>query len=257
MEIQVATFIPIRQTKASDEVYNQLKDAILTEKFKAGDKLPSERELIEMFQVSRTVVREAIKILEANQFVEVKQGATGGAFVKHITFERLSDACYDMFMSGQLTLPELCQARFLIEPVSIRLAVQNLNEEYKERILQALEDEKKTSDNNDEMVYFRSQLHYVLAEMTENRFLEAIIKSLAILVREVTKDIQPSFHPDHVHPVGMHDNLVKAVLDRDEDRAADEMRLHLIDFRNRLEQAELDFRKNSPGKHLFCGKMNK
>ncbi|MGE4319138.1 MAG: FadR/GntR family transcriptional regulator [Deferribacterales bacterium] len=253
----MATFIPIRQTKASDEVYGQLKDAILTEKYKAGDKLPSERELIEMFQVSRTVVREAIKILEANQFVEIKQGATGGAFVKHITFERLSDACYDMFMSGQLTLPELCQARFLIEPASIRLSVQNMNEDYKERLLKALDDEKKTSDSNDEMVYYRSQLHYVLAEMTENRFLEAIIKSLAILVREVTKDIQPPFHPDKVHPVGMHDNLVQAVLDKDEDRAAEEMRLHLIDFRNRLEEAEMNFRKTTPGKHLFCGRIDK
>lgn len=253
----MATFTPIRQTKASDEVYNQLKEAILTEKYKAGDKLPSERELIEMFQVSRTVVREAIKILEANQFVEIKQGATGGAFVKHITFERLSDACFDMFMSGQLNLPELCQARFLIEPAAIRLAVQNYKPEDKERLLKVLEEEKNYSPSNDEMVYFRSQLHYVLAEMTGNRFLEAIIKSLAILIRDVTKDIQPSFHPDQVHPVGMHDKLVQAVFDKDEDRAAEEMRLHLIEFRNRLEQAEMNFRKNSPGAHLFCNKREK
>ena len=251
----MVNFTPIRQVKASDEVYNQLKEAILTEKYKAGDKLPSERELIEMFQVSRTVVREAIKILEANQFVEIKQGATGGAFVKHVTFERLSDACYDMFMSGQLNLPELCEARYLIEPMAVMLSAKNYTEQDKPKILKALEEEKNYSPSNDEMVYYRSQMHYVLAEMTGNRFLEAIIKSLTILVREVTKDIQPAFHPDEVHPVGMHDKLVQAVMNNDENAAAEEMRLHLIEFRHRLERAEENFRKTSNGTpHLFCNK---
>ena len=75
-------FKPIKQIRASSEVGQQLKNAILDGEYKAGDKLPSERELIELFQVSRTVVREAIKSLEAGGLVEIRQGATGGAFVK-------------------------------------------------------------------------------------------------------------------------------------------------------------------------------
>ena len=81
-------FKPIKQIKASSEVGQQLKNAILGGEYRAGDKLPSERELIELFQVSRTVVREAIKSIEAGGLVEIRQGATGGAFVKHLTFER-------------------------------------------------------------------------------------------------------------------------------------------------------------------------
>lgn len=54
-------FKPIKQIKASSEVGQQLKNAILGGDYKAGDKLPSERELIELFQVSRTVIRRQLK----------------------------------------------------------------------------------------------------------------------------------------------------------------------------------------------------
>lgn len=236
------TFTPIKQVKASDEVYNQLKEAILTEKYKAGDKLPSERELIEMFQVSRTVVREAIKVLEANSFVEIKQGSTGGAFVRHITFERLSNACFDLFTSGKMSLPEIAQARILIEPAAVKLAVRNCTDADIEKIKKIVAAEHSLSGSNDEMVYNRSQLHYFLAELTGNRFLEAIIKSLAIIVREVTKDFQPSFHPDKVHPAGMHDGILEAIIARDEERAFFEMHQHLHDFRDRLVASEEEFR---------------
>lgn len=236
------TFTPIKQVKASDEVYNQLKEAILTEQYKAGDKLPSERELIEMFQVSRTVVREAIKVLEANSFVEIKQGSTGGAFVRHITFERLSNACFDLFMSGKMSLPEIAQARILIEPAAAKLAVRNCTDADLEKIKQIVESEHILSGENDDMVYNRSHLHYLIAELTGNRFLEAIIKSLAILVREVTKDLQPSFHPDKVHPAGMHDELLRAFLDRNDEAVFKAMHDHLHEFRDRLIAAEENFR---------------
>jgi len=57
-------FKPIRQIRVSEEVLSQLKESILLGKFKSGEKLPSERELTEEFQVSRGVIREAIRALE-------------------------------------------------------------------------------------------------------------------------------------------------------------------------------------------------
>jgi GntR family transcriptional repressor for pyruvate dehydrogenase complex len=71
-------FKPIKQFRISEEVLSQLKESILLGKFKSGEKLPSERELTEEFQVSRGVVREAIRILEITGFVTMRQGPTGG-----------------------------------------------------------------------------------------------------------------------------------------------------------------------------------
>ncbi|MGI2080697.1 FadR/GntR family transcriptional regulator [Shewanella putrefaciens] len=232
-------FKPIKQIKASSEVGQQLKNAILGGDYKAGDKLPSERELIELFQVSRTVIREAIKSLEAGGLVEIRQGATGGAFVKHLTFERLSDACHDLFMMGKLSLPELCQARMLIEPQVARMAAKNCTPEQALILLEADRHENDTSAYPD-TVTLRSQVHYLLAEMSGNRFLEAIVKSLLILLRNQTMKYEPP--TDEIHPLGLHSVIVEAVVAKDEDKAEAEMLAHLEDFNIRLREIERKYK---------------
>lgn len=232
-------FKPIKQIKASSEVGQQLKNAILGGDYKAGDKLPSERELIELFQVSRTVIREAIKSLEAGGLVEIRQGATGGAFVKHLTFERLSDACHDLFMMGKLSLPELCQARMLIEPQVARMAAKNCTPEQALILLEADRHENDTSAYPD-TVTLRSQVHYLLAEMSGNRFLEAIVKSLLILLRNQTMKYEPP--TDEIHPLGLHSVIVEAVVAKDEDKAEAEMLAHLEDFNVRFREIERKYK---------------
>ena len=233
-------FKPIKQIKASSEVGQQLKNAILGGDYTAGDKLPSERELIELFQVSRTVVREAIKSLEASGLVEIRQGATGGAFVKHLTFERLSDACHDMFMMGKLSLPELCQARILIEPQVTRMAAKNCTPAQAIALHEALRHEND-SYAYPETVALRSEVHYLLAEMSGNRFLEAIVKSLLILLKNQTIKFEPP--TDEIHPLGLHDIIVQAVIEKDEAKAEAAMLAHLEDFNRRLKEIELRYIK--------------
>lgn len=231
-------FKPIKQIKASSEVGLQLKNAILGGDYKAGDKLPSERELIELFQVSRTVIREAIKSLEAGGLVEIRQGATGGAFVKHLTFERLSDACHDLFMMGKLSLPELCEARMLIEPQVARMAAKNCTPEQAIILREANRRESDTHEYPDTVI-LRSQVHYLLAEISGNRFLEAIVKSLLILLKNQTISFQPP--TDEIHPLGLHDPIVDAVIAKDEAKAEAEMLAHLEDFYVRLREIECKY----------------
>jgi DNA-binding FadR family transcriptional regulator len=59
----MARFRPIKQLRVSGEVCEQLKQSILSGHFKAGDKLPSERDLAEEFRVSRVAIREALRAL--------------------------------------------------------------------------------------------------------------------------------------------------------------------------------------------------
>jgi len=67
-------FKPIRLSRVSDDVTEQLKQSILLGHFKAGDRLPSERELSEEFQVSRVAIREALRALENSGFITTRQG---------------------------------------------------------------------------------------------------------------------------------------------------------------------------------------
>src|ERR1700690_4673296 len=79
-------FEAIRKNKVYEEVARQIERLIL-KKLKPGDKLPSERELAEMLQVSRSSIRDAIRGLELMGLVEPRQGA--GTIVREISTESL------------------------------------------------------------------------------------------------------------------------------------------------------------------------
>jgi DNA-binding FadR family transcriptional regulator len=73
------TFRPVSPRRAFEEILDQLEEAIIAGRLAAGDRLPSERELAGQFQVSRTSVREALRVLEALGLVRVQRGADHGA----------------------------------------------------------------------------------------------------------------------------------------------------------------------------------
>jgi DNA-binding FadR family transcriptional regulator len=115
-------FKPIRQFRVSEVITEQLKQSILLGEFKAGHKLPSERDLAEQFQVSRVAIREALRKLENSGFIVTRQGVTRGAYVTDLTFEYLANAFLDLFLADKISIPELHHVRLLIGPEIARLA---------------------------------------------------------------------------------------------------------------------------------------
>ena len=73
------------------DLVDQIQAAILDGRLQPGDKLPSQRELVDMFQTSRASIREALRVLEQKGLVEVKLGVSGGAVIKTADTEPLTD----------------------------------------------------------------------------------------------------------------------------------------------------------------------
>jgi GntR family transcriptional regulator, transcriptional repressor for pyruvate dehydrogenase complex len=240
----MATFKPIRQVRVSDEIVDQLKQAILLGRFKAGDKLPAERELAEEFQVSRMALREALRSLKELGFIMTRQGAMGGAYVTDLTFERLVDAFLDLFLTDKFSVPELYRVRLHIEPEVARLAALNVTPQYAERLKDALEAEQLPVTSLTEDIDRKTAIHFILAEMCGNRFFEALIRSLMGLTRRVNEIIEPNpEQPMDLHPAGMHRPVVEAVLSGDPDAAEAAMKHHAQEFGSRLMEAEKAFRE--------------
>ena len=235
-------FKPIKQPRVSDEVFKQLKGAVLSSDFKAGDKLPPERELAEQFQVSRIAIREAVRALENSGFVEIRQGAAGGAYVTDLTFEQLAGACLDLFLANKISIHELHQVRILMEPEVARLATLNATHESKQRLLEAFEAESPPKATVKEDVALGTKVHFILAEMCGNRFLEAIVNSVIKLNANLIEELKPN-PPNSIHPPGMHGPLVEAVLSGDPEAAAEAMRNHAIAFYDNLIKLEKVYRE--------------
>jgi GntR family transcriptional repressor for pyruvate dehydrogenase complex len=239
------SFRPIKQSRVSGEVTEQLKQSILLGHFKSGEKLPSERELAEQFQVSRVAIREALRTLENSGFITTRQGVTGGAFVTELTFQQLGNAFLDLFLAGKISIPELYQVRLLVEPEVARLAAQRITPEYTERLKACLKAEEKPSSSFPEDLNKKTAVHFVLAEMCGNRFLEGLVRSVMSLTGKVIEAAHPN-QPPFLHPPGMHRPVIKAVLAGDAGAAAAAMRKHAVQFGKILMEMELTFRKGHP-----------
>ena len=235
-------FKPIKQPRISEEVFNQLKEAILSNDFRAGDKLPSERDLAEQFQVSRVAIREAIRALENTGFVSIRQGATGGAYVTDLTFEQLASACIDLFLANKISIHELHKVRILIEPEVARLATLNATPEYTKRLLGAFEAEHPPGASLTEDIASATKVHFILAEMCGNRFLEAIVNSVIKLNAKILEEIKPN-PPYSIHPPGLHRPIVEAVLSGDPEAASEAMRSHAAVFYDNLMGLEKEYRE--------------
>jgi GntR family transcriptional regulator, transcriptional repressor for pyruvate dehydrogenase complex len=237
----MARFKPVRQLRVSEEIVAQLKESILLGHFKPGDKLPPERDLAQEFQVSRVAIREALRKLENTGFIATRQGATGGAYVTDLTFEHLAKSFLDLFMANKISIPEMHQVRILVEPEVARLAALKVTPEYVQRLKDSLEAEELPISSLSEDVERKQRVHFILAEMCDNRFLEALVGSLMRLTRRAVEAVEAN--PHHMHPAGMHRPIVEAVLKRDAEAAAEAMEKHTIEFGEILIEMEKAYRE--------------
>ncbi len=221
-------FKPIKPFRISEEVAQQLKESIMFGHFRPGERLPTERELSEQFQVSRAATREALRVLENAGFIITRQGATGGAFVTSLSFERIAGAFLDLFMAEKISLAEINYVRILVEPEVARLAAQRATPAYAERLKAAVA---------------TMEFHFILGEMCGNRFLEGLVRSTI----DLTIMIVEAANVGYTHPTDEHFPIADAVLAGDAEAAAAAMKKHTVANGESLMKTERLFReKNRP-----------
>ena len=240
-EIPMPAFKAIKQLRVSEEVAKQLKQSILLGNFNSGDKLPAERNLAEEFQVSRVAIREALRKLENSGFIVTRQGVTGGAYVTDLTFEYLVSAFLDLFLANKISIPELRQVRLIIEPEVAQLAASNITPEYTQRLKHSLEVEELPISSLSEDMERKQKVHIILAEMSGNRILEALVRSIMGLTRTAVEAAEAD--PRFMHPSGMHRPIVEAVFAGNAEAAAAAMKKHGIEFGENLIKMEKAYRE--------------
>ncbi|MCU0561820.1 MAG: GntR family transcriptional regulator [Desulfobacterales bacterium] len=235
------TFIPVKQNRIAVEIVNQLKAAILSGRFNPGERLPTERELTRQFQVSRVVVREALRELEIKGLVRILQGPAGGAYVTGLSFDHLNNAFLDLFLYNKLSVAELIRTRMLIECEIARLAAAHADARGAERLKTALAAERSAGASHADFISNRLMVHHLLAEMSANRLLQAVATSLFRLTADVILEVKPV--QAIIHRTEEHAGIVAAVLAGQPDAAAAAMKDHLDRMGRRMIKLEGTYRK--------------
>lgn len=120
-----------------DQVADALETRILDGSFEAGSRLPTEHDLTESFGVSRTVVRDALRLLEARGLVDTKRGA--GTVVKTTSVDAYSSAVATMLLRSDLTVGDVFAARAALEGQLALVAAKNHTRAHLERVEAALQ----------------------------------------------------------------------------------------------------------------------
>src|SRR5512142_389420 len=131
-------FHAVRVGRASNDIVQQIKANIFEGKLNPGDRLPSEKELIEHFGVSRITVRDAMRVLESQGLIEIKVGASGGAFVTKPSAEPVTQVLTDMLRLQGISVQELVEARLVIETSIVTLASQRAEREHLQEMTEAI-----------------------------------------------------------------------------------------------------------------------
>ena len=117
---------PVKNIKVYEAIIEQIKDSVKNGELKSGDKLPSERELAEKLQVSRTSVREALKALSMLGLIDSKHG--DGNFIKSNVEDCLLEPLSVVFLLIGNRNEEIFQLRRIIEPEAAAIAANNITE---------------------------------------------------------------------------------------------------------------------------------
>ncbi len=228
------TLEPIRRTRVYEQVAQRIQHLILDGHLRPGDRLPTERELADRFGVSRSSVRDAIRVLELMGLVEPRQGE--GTVVRDLSPEALVNPLASLLVRSRALLGDLLDVRKMIEPhLAARAAVYATEEEVAH--LQAILDRQRAKAERGELaVEEDSEFHYTIATAARN---QVILRILDVLMDLLKTSRERSLQvPGRLErSLEGHRRILEAIRRRNPAAAEAAMRRHLEEIEHVLGQA--------------------
>jgi GntR family transcriptional regulator, transcriptional repressor for pyruvate dehydrogenase complex len=197
-----AGFRRVQVARAFEDIAGQIRQELSQGRLRAGDRLPSERELAVQFGVSRNTLREAFRSLEIAGLITLRKGAAGGAFVNDTNGETIVTSIQDMFSLGAVTAEQITQARISIESAIIRAASEAHTAGDIKRLRENVEHAAEATRRND--FFARAdvhlEFHMILARATRNPILIVVMEALIGIMRQFIHSIGSQQIADYVLP---------------------------------------------------------
>ena len=219
-------FEAIRKNKVYEEVARQIERMIL-QKMHPGDKLPPERELAEMFGVSRSSIRDAMRSLELVGLVEPRQGA--GTVVREVSSDLLVTPLSNVIAHKRALVGELLDFRKMLEPpLAARAALRASVEEIIE-MEEILRRQHEKLSRGELAIEEDSEFHYTIAMGSGNSVVLKVLDVVMDLLRETrARSLQREGRPEK--SLAGHRRILAAIKRRDRAAAEAAMRQHLQDI---------------------------
>jgi len=221
-------FQPIKPKKVSSQIADQIRASILAGEFSPGDKLPPERELAEMFGVSRPSVREALNVLAAAGLVMSYQG--GGTVVMSLVETVAGNPLGELIRLQQERALDVIEVRKGMESWTAYYAAQRALPEDLRRLEEIVDGMRRNLDGLQQSEDLDANFHIVIARATHNFVWLHLMQSLFDAMKEFQQSVWRAVyltHEDHHLLFKHHQRIFEAIKARDAAGARDAMNEHL------------------------------
>jgi len=235
-------FTKVRQVRAFESIIQQVEAAILQGNLTAGDRLPSERELQGLLDVSRNTLRESLRVLEQKGLIEIRQGNRGGIFVKEINADSMTESLGLFVQSQRITMEQISEFRQDLEGLATRRAALRADSQTMSEVDRLLEKAeglaRKGSSQWEAFMQADKEIHLALARLAGNPLHHFFLET-----------VHSNFHRYHINAYLPRDEktihitlrelraIVKAVSRGDAERAESLAREHVRRATESMKQA--------------------
>ncbi|PYF84345.1 MULTISPECIES: FCD domain-containing protein [Marinomonas] len=227
----------VKPKRLYQEVGLKLYEELRKGRYQIGDRLPPERDIAEQLGVSRTLLREALIMLELMEVVEVRKGS-GVYLLKQPTSIKSTDRFEESLDKDDVGPFEMMQARQLLESHVAEFAASQATKKDILKMRDALELEKQTIDTADKNHEADKLFHLAIAEATQNSVLVDLVKTLW-----ERRENSPMWKQLHSHIIDQayrkkwlidHENILLAIQQKKPDAARMAMWRHLENVKDTL-----------------------
>lgn len=162
---------PIKKGRLADIVVERLNARISSGELKSGERLPTERALAESMGVSRTVIREAIRIMVDNNVLELRDGYS---YVRQLSFDEIVNNISRTVNPDNISMIEIMEVRAVLENYIVKKAVENITEEQIKALQVEINKMAQVMAEGGNGSTLESAFHRGLAEATNNSALKSI-----------------------------------------------------------------------------------
>lgn len=224
---------PVRRVRTYEQVMAQIEDRILDGRLKAGDHLPSERELATSLGVSRPSLRESLRVLEALGIVDVRRGGEGGAVLVGTPGPGFANLLKLQLALGHFSFTDVLETRIALEQWSCSEAAKRAEPKDYEKLQSILDRMDDLDIDVRDFNRLDAAFHVVIAESTGNTLTAHFMGSLRTAInrqmieayeqledwRETAKTVRSE-----------HRQLLNAIKEGDSDVAAALVHTHITSF---------------------------
>ena len=230
-------FKQAKHNKVFQDIVEQIQKAILNNTFEPGHKLPAERELKEMFNTSRSTLREALRVLEQKGLIEIRPGVSGGAIVKKIDTDPIIESLALLIKSGSISLEHLAEFRIKLEGNLVELAAQRACNDDIQAMKDLLKEAKPFIENQnwDGFLKIDKKMHTLLGKISGNPVFQFIQKTIHDNIHNYYDQYLPMNKETAKENYNDFAVIIKAIENKDSKKASKQIMDHVHRFNLRMQ----------------------